>query len=151
MLITERIANLIEEMLDRQDGICELRRNELANLIGCVPSQINYVITSRFTKERGYIVESRRGGGGYIKIIRPKMDGSLYMCHVLGAIGNSIDAESVVYIIKDMYSKDIISAREARILSSVLKNNVFSEVPKGYDDFMRAEIFKSALLSIMQD
>lgn len=151
MLITDKIAQLIEQMLDEQDGICELRRNEFANMIGCVPSQINYVITSRFTKERGYIVESRRGGGGYIKIIKPKMDGSLYMCHLLGAIGDSIDAESAVYIVKDMYSKEIISLREARILMSVLKNSVFSEVPNGYDDFMRAEIFKSALLTIMQD
>ena len=70
MLISDNIARLIEKMLDDGGGFAELKRNDLASQLGCVPSQINYVITSRFTPERGYITESRRGGGGYIKIVR---------------------------------------------------------------------------------
>ena len=66
-IITRRILDLLEES---EENIAEIQRNELAALVGCAPSQINYVISSRFTPEHGYIVESRRGGGGYIKITR---------------------------------------------------------------------------------
>ena len=64
MRISDHVAEYILQMLNEADGIAEIQRNELANALGCVPSQINYVITSRFTPEQGYIVESRRGGGG---------------------------------------------------------------------------------------
>ena len=64
MRISDSVANYILQMLNDENGIAEIQRNELANTLGCVPSQINYVITSRFTPEQGYIVESRRGGGG---------------------------------------------------------------------------------------
>lgn len=150
MLITERIAQIIEEMLNRQNGIAELRRNELANTLGCVPSQINYVITSRFNKERGYIVESRRGGGGYIKIIRPEMTGSAYLCHMLGVIGDAIDADSAVYLTKDMYAKDLISEREARIIMSVLSNKEVYDAAGKFSPYARAEMFKSIILTLIQ-
>ena len=65
MRMSDLVAQYILEMLEEQDGSAEIKRNELAGNLGCVPSQINYVITSRFTPEQGYIVESRRGGGGY--------------------------------------------------------------------------------------
>ena len=70
MKISDSVANYILELLETDHGSAEIQRNELANILGCVPSQINYVITSRFTPEQGYIVESRRGGGGYIRITR---------------------------------------------------------------------------------
>ena len=70
MLITDQIAKLIEQMIDDGDGSANVQRNDLAQSVGCVPSQVSYVISSRFTPERGYRTESRRGGGGYIKIIR---------------------------------------------------------------------------------
>ena len=73
MNISNIIASMIQEMLEN-DGYTEIQRNELAQTLGCVPSQINYVISSRFTPEQGYIVESRRGGGGYIKITRASID-----------------------------------------------------------------------------
>ena len=150
MLISEKIAQIIEQMLNEQNGIIEIRRNEFANSIGCVPSQINYVITSRFNKDRGYIVESRRGGGGYIKIIRPEMSGSTYLCHLLGIIGDSIDADSAVFLIRDMYSKGIISEREASIIISVFANVSMFESGRNTLDAMRAEMLKSIVLSIMQ-
>ena len=150
MLISEKIAQIIEQMLNEQNGIIEIRRNEFANSMGCVPSQINYVITSRFNKDRGYIVESRRGGGGYIKIIRPEMSGSTYLCHLLGIIGDSIDADSAVFLIRDMYSKGIISEREASIIISVFANVSMFESGRNTLDAMRAEMLKSIVLSIMQ-
>ena len=73
-MLTDAIAKMIEEMLNESDGILELQRNEMALRLGCVPSQISYVISSRFTPERGYVIESRRGGGGCIRIVRKRMD-----------------------------------------------------------------------------
>ena len=70
MAISDNVAAYILDLLLNDEVIAEIQRNELAGILGCVPSQINYVITSRFTPEQGYIVESRRGGGGYIRIIR---------------------------------------------------------------------------------
>ena len=84
MRISDSVANYILQMLNDENGIAEIQRNELANTLGCVPSQINYVITSRFTPEQGYIVESRRGGGGYIRIIGR----SFYARHAAESCGN---------------------------------------------------------------
>ena len=150
MLISEKITKLIEEMLNDGNGITEIKRNEFASTVGCVPSQINYVITSRFNKERGYIVESRRGGGGYIRIIRPEMTGSEYLCHMLGCIGDRIDVESAVYLAKDMYAKGIINNREADIIISVLGNKTTYELAKELSEYSRAEMLKTIILTLIR-
>lgn len=150
MLITDRIARMIEAMLDSQNGIAEIRRNEFASEIGCVPSQINYVITSRFNKERGYIVESRRGGGGYIKIIRPNATGAGYLYHMLASVGDGIDAQSAVYLVKDMLAKSFITEREALILMSVLGNRTVYGSDVEEDRCNRAELFKEIILNIIR-
>ncbi len=86
MSMSNEIAKMILEMLS-DDGETEIQRNEMAQALGCVPSQINYVISSRFTPEQGYIVESRRGGGGYIRITRTKYDSTAaVLMHVVNSI-----------------------------------------------------------------
>ena len=90
MNISNIIASMIQDMLEN-DGYTEIQRNELAQKIGCVPSQINYVISSRFTPEHGYIVESRRGGGGYIKITRASYDRNSLKMHLINSIGQSLN------------------------------------------------------------
>ena len=100
-MLTDHIARLIEEMLNESNGILELQRNEMANRLGCVPSQISYVISSRFTPERGYVIESRRGGGGYIRIVRKQMGRDEYLMHFFCAIGDRIDErEALAYLKK---------------------------------------------------
>ena len=94
MMLSDMIAQMIEEMLSAEGGSLELRRNDLAERVGCVPSQINYVIASRFTPERGYIIESRRGGGGYIRITKKAFDKNQYVMHLFFGIGNAIDAKA---------------------------------------------------------
>ena len=74
MLLSDTIASFIDQMLNDCGGTLEIKRNDLAKKLGCVPSQINYVVASRFTPERGYLIESRRGGGGYIRIVRREID-----------------------------------------------------------------------------
>lgn len=90
MNLSNAIAQMISEMLDGKDEV-EFRRNTLAQNLGCVPSQINYVISSRFTPERGYIVESRRGGGGFIRIAKVNCNGETLLMHVVNSVGDSID------------------------------------------------------------
>ena len=88
MLISDSVAKLIEELLREGGGQVEVRRSDLADRVGCAPSQINHVITSRFTPERGYLIESRRGGGGYIRIVKKQIPNDQLPDALLLAIGN---------------------------------------------------------------
>ena len=92
MSLSNQIARMLLEMLEG-DGTTEIQRNELAQTLGCVPSQINYVISSRFTPEQGYTVESRRGGGGYVRISRVSYDKGSALMHVVNSIGLAADEE----------------------------------------------------------
>ena len=149
-MLADSIAKLIEEMLDESGGSLELRRNEMAPRLGCDPSQISYVMTSRFTPERGYIIESRRGGGGCIRIVRKQMHRSEYLMHFLYAIGDDIDeAESAAYL-KNLLGSSIITEREYAIISSSLSNAALSSLPPEVRGRVRADIFKHVILSIMK-
>ncbi len=150
MRMSDLVAQHILSMLEESDGNAEIRRNELANDLGCVPSQINYVITSRFTPEQGYIVESRRGGGGYIRITRVKMDKSTAIMHIVNSVGNTIDKATAEIMINNMYSRSIIDLQTARIIAAALSERVFREVPQEYRDMLRARIFKNMLLTLSE-
>ncbi|MBQ3691999.1 MAG: CtsR family transcriptional regulator, partial [Clostridia bacterium] len=106
MRISDLVAQYIINMLEENDGGAEIRRNELAETIGCVPSQISYVITSRFTPEQGYIVESRRGGGGYIKITRVQLDKRSAIMHIINSIGDSVDSRKAASVIKELLTRN---------------------------------------------
>lgn len=148
--MSEQIAAIIEKMLSENGGELELQRNKLAGSVGCVPSQINYVISSRFNPDRGYIVESRRGGGGYIKITKVSFDSkqSLLM-HTLSAVGNSIDAMSAKALAVSLYDNGVISERELRILLSSVSDTALGKIiSREGRDAVRADIMKTVILSI---
>lgn len=148
-MLTDHIAMLIEQMLDEGGGSLELKRNEMASKLGCVPSQISYVITSRFTPERGYIIESRRGGGGCIKIVRKQMQKNEYLMHFFYAIGNSIDERESVAYLNNLLGSDIISEREYAIARSALADASLSGIDGGARDVVRANIFRHIILALM--
>ena len=141
-MLTDTIAKLIEEMLDESGGALELQRNEMANRLGCVPSQISYVITSRFTPEKGYIIESRRGGGGYVRITKKAFDKDKYLMHLFFGIGDSVDARTCTACLENLYAENVITKREAALMNSAL--GILSS------DGARAEMFKRLLLVIMK-
>lgn len=146
-----KLSNVIEEFIKElfEDGAeVELQRNELANRFNCVPSQINYVIATRFSPERGYIVESRRGGGGYIRITRtaPK-DNSLVM-HAVNSVGDYISADSAKAIVTDLYSCGLISHREAKIILAALGDNSLA-IKQPDKDILRAKVFKNILVNLI--
>lgn len=146
MRISDHVANYILQMLNEADGIAEIQRNELANVLGCVPSQINYVITSRFTPEQGYIVESRRGGGGYIRIIRRRMTKSDMIMHVVNAVGPSLDAATARAMLRNLLESNIMSENDASLIAAALSEQSLSAAPREYRDQLRASLFKNMLL-----
>ncbi len=88
MGISDLIASFLQDSLDTaEDGVLEVQRSDLAQRFNCVPSQINYVMSTRFSPERGYIVESRRGGNGYIRITRVRVDRQTLLMHVINTSG----------------------------------------------------------------
>jgi transcriptional regulator CtsR len=148
MLMSDLIASRILELLSQsENGIAEIRRNTLADKVGCVPSQINYVISSRFTPERGYIVESKRGGGGYIRITEVRADGFSSMMHVINSIGNEIDARTAKAIIESLLSRDFISLKSAKAIHAAIKDDCYKSISPEQRDTVRAAIFKQMLMS----
>lgn len=150
MLISDAIAKLIEEMINEGEGCAEIKRNDLAYQLGCVPSQINYVITSRFTPERGYIIESRRGGGGYIRIIRKQMGKDEYLMHFLYAIGSSVDEKEAVAFLGNLLDQEIISEREYVLLSGTLSNTALGKLDGVGRNTVRADILRHIILRLMK-
>ena len=149
MLISDSIAKMIEQMLDDGDGLVELRRNDLASRLGCVPSQINYVITSRFTPERGYITESRRGGGGYIRIVRVKMSKDEYLMHFFHAIGDSLDENEARAYLVNLRDHGVIAEREARMIAAAMSDAALEKAPKEQRGAIRADLLRHVILTLL--
>ncbi len=149
MRMSDIVAKHILQMLDEADGNAEIQRNELASYLGCVPSQINYVITSRFTPEQGYIVESRRGGGGYIRITRINTSKSTAIMHIINSIGSRLDKLTAEIMISNMLSRSIISDETAALLIAAMSERSYLDVPQQYRDYARASIFKNMLLTLV--
>ena len=148
-MLTDYIAQMIEEMLNEGGGILELQRNEMASRIGCVPSQISYVISSRFTPERGYIIESRRGGGGCIRIERKQMGRNEYLMHFFCAIGDEIEEGEALAYLKNLAGNGFISEKEAVIAAAAMSGSALTLLSPSARCRLRASIFKQIILSMM--
>ena len=147
MKISDLITNEILRMLNEsEENTAEIQRNDFAGSIGCAPSQINYVLASRFTPEHGYIIESRRGGGGYIKISRVVMRKSSAIMHIINSIGDRIDTMSARFVIENCLRSDLIGEDTAKIMRAAMSNNVIRTVPVALQDNLRAAILKEMLL-----
>ena len=136
-------------MLEDKDEI-EFQRNILAQDVGCVPSQINYVLSSRFTPERGYIVESRRGGGGCVRITRVTYDKNTLIMQVINSVGSYISESTANDHLINLMRHQLITARDASIISSALSDSNFKGLPIEIRDAVRACIFKQTLLTIIK-
>lgn len=148
MRMSDMLAQYIMDMME-EGGNAEIRRNELADRFGCVPSQINYVITSRFTPEQGYIVESRRGGGGYIRITRIQADNSTTLMHIINSIGPVLDNITAQIMINNLLSRSIINKEAAKLITAACSDRSLARVPHTERDGIRAAIFKNMLLAMI--
>lgn len=147
MNLSELVTQAILELLDSSNGEADIQRNELAASLGCVPSQINYVITSRFTPERGYTVESRRGGGGYIRITRVRLGGPAAAMHVVNCIGQQLDFPTAKVLISNLAAGDIIPEATARVMLAACTDGCFRDCPPEQRDKVRAAVFKQMVLN----
>lgn len=143
-LITKEIIRMLNES---EENTAEIQRNEFAGIIGCAPSQINYVLSSRFTPEHGYVIESRRGGGGYIKIRRVVLKSSAAIMHVINSVGDYIDPLSTRILIENCLEAELISREVARLMSAAVSESVMRNVPPVLKDKVRAAIIKQMLLT----
>ncbi len=148
MRMSDLVAQYILEMLDEQNGSAEIQRNELAGNLGCVPSQINYVITSRFTPEQGYIVESRRGGGGFIRISRVKMDKGTALMHIINSVGATLDKATAEVMLRNMLQRQMLELETAKVIASALSDRTLKNVEQEKRDAVRADLFKNMLLTL---
>lgn len=128
------------------DEHVEIKRAEIANLFNCVPSQINYVIKTRFTVQKGYLVESKRGGGGYIRIQKVHLaDDAEMIDHYLQLIEEQIDAKNAFTLIENMYENDLITKNEATIILSAIDHTVMELNNRTVENQLRARMLISIL------
>ncbi|MGI6084197.1 MAG: CtsR family transcriptional regulator [Acetivibrionales bacterium] len=147
--LSDLIENFLKGLIIEEEGAVEIQRNELASRFNCVPSQINYVISTRFTAEKGYYVESRRGGGGYISIKRINTDSAGdYLMHIITSIGDRISQFTSEVFINNFVDYNIIELREAMIMKAATSDKVLIEVPIEKRDDVRAAILKNMLMSL---
>ncbi len=146
MRMSDIIEEFIKELFDEEDSI-EIQRNELAEQFNCVPSQINYVIATRFKPSQGYYVESRRGGGGHITIKKVNNTKSDYIMHIINNIGSEITSNEVDILISDFLTYDVIEQKEAKLLKVATSDNVL-QLGKSEKDKVRARILKNMLLNL---
>lgn len=146
MKLSDAIADMILNMFDDNTSTIQIQRNDLAQQLGCVPSQINYVITSRFTPEQGYRIESRRGGGGYIMITRAATKENALMS-LVNSIGNSIDEKGAKANIYNLHYQGLLSDKAGRIMMSVVSDNNFKGVETEIKNQIRASLLKQMLLA----
>lgn len=148
MKASDIIEQFINDLISDTGNIAEIQRNELALKFNCVPSQINYVISTRFTTEKGYIVESKRGGGGYIRIQKIEMDNGQRLMHVINGIGDKIDESSAEAFIKNLFDYGIASLREGAIMLSAVNDRSIgaANIDK---DIIRANILKNMLIKLV--
>ena len=148
--ISDLIEKFISDMMEQGNGAIEIQRNEMANQFDCAPSQINYVLMTRFTTERGYFIESRRGGGGCIKITRVEVDKDDYLLNMLSkSIGSSINKEGAFVLIEALRKQKLIDITIVNILKASTDDSTLSMVGKPYRDNLRAEILKAAIVAAL--
>ena len=150
MRLSDTIESFIKAMLTQEEPEVELKRNELAEYFNCAPSQINYVLATRFTVDDGYVIESRRGGGGYIRIVRVVQTGSQKLLYLVNErIGTTISFPEAERILSQLAGEQLLTAQEAALLRACLTDQALSvPVPDAMKDALRAKMLKSALTQL---
>lgn len=148
------VSDIIEQYLKRvlhqsSEGVIDFQRNDLADHFQCVPSQINYVISTRFTLKKGYVVESKRGGGGYIRIHKVELSSQgLILEHIFQTVGSHMDQSSAEGLIYQLDEAQVITCREACILKAAVSREVLQFKLPFRDEF-RASLLKFMLISLL--
>lgn len=145
--LSNEIERMIHDLLkEAEDGILEIGRNDLAQRFGCAPSQINYVLTTRFTPYKGYTIESRRGGAGYIRIVKVSMDTKETLTDIIqNTIGDQITKDRALHIIKKLMRDRIATEKEGLLMVQAMEDASLSRV-KEDRNAVRADILRNMLM-----
>ena len=147
MGISDVIASFLQESLEQAgDGVLEIQRSDLAQRFNCVPSQINYVMSTRFSPEHGYIVESRRGGNGYIRITRVRVDRQTLLMHVINSLGSQVDLPSARAILSNLVESGALEGAYGQALLCAVGDKALAQVPRSLRDAVRADVMKQVLI-----
>ncbi|HDK7166006.1 TPA: CtsR family transcriptional regulator [Clostridium botulinum] len=154
MIFVARLSDIIEDFIkemfqENNESELQIKRNELANYFSCAPSQINYVLTTRFTEDKGYYIESKRGGGGYIIIKRIEFTDNKNLKElIVDRIGNSITYDNAINIIDGLVETAFITEREAIIMKIAINDRVFGNIDAN-KNMLRANILKNIIMVII--
>lgn len=148
MKLSDIIEEYILEIMAESD-FAELKRSELATRFNCVPSQINYVIATRFIPELGFSVESRRGGGGYIRISKANIEESDYISQIIEKIGHNLSQSVIDVYLNDFIRYNVIDLKTANLIKVAVSDKSLSNVDKLKRDIVRADIFKNIVINLV--
>lgn len=148
MKLSDLIEEYIKEIINSSNTV-ELRRSELANRFNCVPSQINYVIQTRFIPELGFYVESRRGGGGYIKITKVNLNKSEYIYNIINKIGSNLSQTVIDIYLDDFVRYNILDEKTANLISVAVSDKSLARIDSVDRDYIRADIFKNLIINLI--
>jgi len=147
--LSDSIEQFIKELME-EDAQIELKRNELAQHFGCAPSQINYVLATRFSVDHGYIIESRRGGGGYVRIVRVTHPSeSTLLEQLYRRIGIEIDEDSANAIIVLLFERKLVTKKEALLMKAAVAKNALA-LPVSAKNILRAAVLKNMLQQVFR-
>jgi len=151
--LSREIEKYLKTMIERaHNGVIEIQRSALSEFFECVPSQINYVLSTRFTPVHGYIVETRRGGGGYIRIIRLNINDNIQLKMLLDEIISSeLTLNQAEGLLEYLRKEGFLSRRETQILKNIVSDNVLSGSLLKNPDVLRAQILQSILITILRE
>lgn len=150
MRLSDTIEDFIKMLLAQDETEVELKRNELAEYFGCAPSQINYVLATRFTPDHGYVIESRRGGGGYIRIVRVVQKPGQQLLYLINErIGDAISEAEAARLITQLVEQKVLTEGEGTIMRAGTSAQALSiPIPDNMKDAVRARTLKAMLTSV---
>ena len=148
--LVDVIEEMIKQLVDENNGSCTINRSQLAEKANCVPSQVTYVLSTRFSSGNGYIVESRRGGGGQITITRARyMTGADYLHQMMDSVGDDMTQQQAKNLLTSAVSCGAISAKEGTLIMSAVSDRALANVEPDVRSVVRADILKNAILALI--
>lgn len=150
MRLSDTIEDFIKMLLAQDETEVELKRNELAEYFGCAPSQISYVLATRFTPDHGYVIESRRGGGGYIRIVRVVQKPGQQLLYLINErIGDTLSETEAARLIAQLVEQKVITGDEGEIMRAGTSAQALSiPIPDAMKDAVRARALKAMLTAV---
>ena len=148
--LVDVIEEMIKEMVEENNGSCTINRSQLAERANCVPSQVTYVLTTRFSSGNGYIVESRRGGGGQITITRAHyITGEEYLTKMIEAIGTDVTQQQAKNLLTSAVAAGVITSKEGTMIMAAVSDRALSKIEPDIRSRVRADIMRNAILAMI--